>query len=175
MTSPTVLTDADFAHAASVEILGLTGASSVSLAANASAAGIATINVGAGDTSVSDVNTGKLTLNAAGLGPGHTLTLADSTTDTVTNLTGNLSATGDSAALTVTATGGTALAIATGSASASITDNVVAGGGLTVDAAAMAAANTLTLKGSAPETVINLAGNIAAGSLTGALTWPRPA
>ena len=132
-------------------------------------AGIATINVGAGDTSVSDVNTGKLTLNAAGLGVGATLTLADSTTDTITNLTWNLSAAGDSAALTVTATVATALNIVTGSAAASITDNDL-GGSVIVDAAAMSAANILTLKGLAPETVINLAGNIAAGSLTGALT-----
>ena len=169
MTSSATLTDADFAHVESVELLGLNDASSVSLAANALAAGIATINIGAGNTSVIDVNTGKLTLNAAGLGAGATLTLADLTTDTVTNLTGNLSATGDSAVLTVTVTGGTALNIATGSAAASITDNA-SGGSVTLDAAAMAAANTLALKGSAPETVINLAGNIAAGSLTGALT-----
>ena len=120
-----MLTDADFAHVASVETPWVERCEQRQSGANASSGGIATINVGAGDTSVFDANMGKLMLNAAGLGPGHTLTLADPTTDTVTNLTGNLSATGDSAALTVTVDGRTALAIATGSASASITDNVL--------------------------------------------------
>ena len=60
--------------------------------------------MGTGTANITDSNTGALTVNAAALA-GNTLTLADSTADTVTNLTGNLSATGDTATLTVTATG----------------------------------------------------------------------
>ena len=170
MTSllPTTVTDADLAHAASIEILGLTGASTVTLGTNASLAGISTVNVGNGTTSITDSNAATLTVNAAALGAGNLLSLAGSTANTVTNLTGNLAATGKTGALTVTATGGTALNIATGSAATSITDSAL-GGSVMVDATALGAANTLTLKGSATETVIDLVGNVAATTLTGAL------
>ena len=63
----------------------------------------------------------------------------------------------------------TASPITTGSAATSITDNFNSDT-VTVNAAALAQNTALTLSGSAAETVTGLVGNIAAGSLTGALT-----
>jgi hypothetical protein len=158
LTSAATLSDTDFAHAQAIEILGLTGASSLSLGPNASAAGIATVVTGNGVTSITDTNSKALTVNAAALPGGTMLTLAGSTPYTVTGLQGNLTATGDSGALTVTATGTTAQTIATGSGNTSITDN--AAGSVTVDATALGT-NTLTLAGTAAKTVNNLTGNVA--------------
>ena len=61
------------------------------------------------------------------------------------------------------------IAITTGSAATSITDNFGTDT-VTVTATALAQNTTLTLAGSAAETVTGLVGDIAAGSLTGALT-----
>jgi hypothetical protein len=168
LTSPAILTDADFAHIQSIQIVGLTGASSVTLGPNASAGGLGTVVTGNGATNVTDSNSGTLTINAAALGAGNVLTLAGSTADTVTNLTGNLAVGSDTGALTVTATGTAAQTVATGSANTSIADSA-AGGGVTVDATALGT-NTLTLTGSAAGTVNNLAGNVVATGLSGALT-----
>jgi hypothetical protein len=168
LTSAATLGDADFAHVQAVEILGLTGASGVTLGTNASAAGIKTVVVGAGPTSIADSNSGTLAVNAAGLGAGNLLTLTGSTALTVSSLTGNLNATGDTGALSVTATGTAAQNIATGSGAASIADSA-AGGSVVVDATALGA-GTLTLSGSAAETVNNLAGSVVATALSGALT-----
>ena len=60
-------------------------------------------------------------------------------------------------------------AITTGSAATSITDNFGTDT-VTVTATALAQNTDLTLAGSAAETVTGLVGDIAAGSLTGALT-----
>ena len=136
LTSPATLTDADFAYAQSTEILGLNGASVVTLGGNASKAGIGTVVTGNGATSITDTNSGTLTVNAAALGAGNMLTLAGPTAMTVTGLTGNLNAAGDSGALTVTATGAAAQTIATGSGPMSIADSA-AGGSVTVDATAL--------------------------------------
>jgi len=167
LTSRATLTDADFAHFQMIEILGLTGASSVSLGANALADGLGTINVGAGNTNIADSNSGSLIVNAASLAAGETLTVTGSTSLTIKNLAGNLNAAGDTGALTVTATGTSLQSIATGSAAISVADST-AGGGVTVDATALGA-GALTLSGSATETVDNLSGSIAATSLSGAL------
>ena len=61
------------------------------------------------------------------------------------------------------------IAITTGSAATSITDNF-SSDTVTVNATALAQNTALTLAGSAAETVTGLVGDIAAGSLTGALT-----
>jgi autotransporter passenger strand-loop-strand repeat protein len=169
MTSPVMLTDADFAHFQSIETLGLTGASSVTLGANASADGLGTFITGVGATSVIDSNTGTLTVNAAALGTGNMLTLSGPTADTVTNLTGNMSAASETGTLTVTATGTTAQTIATGSGNISIADSTT-GSSVTVNGAALASTSTLNLTGSRPETVTNFsAGTINAAGLSGAL------
>ena len=61
------------------------------------------------------------------------------------------------------------IAITTGSAATSITDNC-SSDTVTVNATALAQNTALTLAGSAAETVTGLVGNINAGSLTGALS-----
>ena len=63
----------------------------------------------------------------------------------------------------------TRISITTGSAATSITDNFGTDT-VTVNATALAQNTALTLAGSAAETVTGLVGDIAAGSLTGALT-----
>ncbi|WP_296715188.1 Ig-like domain-containing protein [Rhodoblastus sp.] len=175
------LTDADFANvrlggltlpsgatANSTKMtLTLSGASAVTLGTNASNAKISAIGVGNGNTSITDSNPGTLTVNGAALGSGKTLTLTGSGPVTVTGLTGNLDASGDSGALTITATGTTPQTVKTGSGAIAIADSA-AGGGVTVDATALRS-GTLTLSGSAAETVNNLVGNIAATALSGTL------
>jgi hypothetical protein len=180
-SAPMTLTDADFANvrlgglalpsgttASSTKMaLTLSGASAVTLATNASNAKVSAINVGNGNTSITDSNPGILTVNGAALGSGKTLTLTGSSPATVTGLSGNLDASGDSGVLTITATGKTAQTVKTGSGAISVAASA-AGGGVTVDATALGS-GTLTLSGSATETVNNLVGNIAATALSGAL------
>ena len=89
----------------------------------------------------------------------------------MTGLVGNIAAGSLTGALTVT-TGNAAdngISITTGSGATSITASG-ASDVVTVTATALAENTTLTLAGSAAETVTGLVGNIAAGSLTGALT-----
>ncbi len=162
ITAPAALSDADFAHVQSVQMLALTGASSVALGPKATVAGIAAVVTGAGATTVADSNPGALTINAAALGLGNLLTVTGSTAMTVTNLTGGLNAAKASGALTVTAASASAQAISLGSGAAVVTDSVK-GGSLVIDAAALQA-GTLTLLGAATKTVNNLAGNLLAGA-----------
>jgi hypothetical protein len=116
----------------------LTGASAVTLGANATAAGIKSVIVGTGDSTITDSNAGTLAVNSAAQGASNVLTLAGSTAVTVT----------------------------TGSGSSSIIDNSTSL--LTVNATALAAASTLTLAGAGPVTFTNLAGNLNAAGDTGA-------
>ena len=95
------------------------------------------------------------------------LTLTGSTAATVT-AHGNLIATNDSGALTVTTTG-TTQTVTTGTGNISITDNSTIG--LTVNTANLASASLLSLTGGGPVTVTNGTGNISiADSSTGVLT-----
>ena len=89
----------------------------------------------------------------------------------VTGLVGNITAGTLTGALTVTTGDATdnTIAITTGSAATSITDSFNTDT-VTVNATALAQNTVLTLVGSAAETVTGLVGDIAAGSLTGALT-----
>ena len=201
LTSAATLSDADFAHVKAMQVLGLTGVSYVTLGPDASAAGINTVVTGNGATSITDSNSGALTVNAAALASGGTLTLSGSSAATVTigsgatsivdnsttsltvnaaalaagglltltgsgaatvsNLKGGLNASGETGALTVTATGTAAQSITTGSGNISIADSA-AGGSVNVNAAALAAASTLALTGSAAKTVTNLTGAVVA-------------
>jgi hypothetical protein len=166
MSSATTLTDADFAYFRSIEALGLTGASSVTLGPNALNDGLGTVIVGNGNTSIADNNSGTLKVNATALGAGHVLTPTGSTAESVTGLTGNLNASGESGALTITATGTSAQSITTGSGNMSIADST-GGGSVVVDATALGGSSSLTLTGSRPETVNNfLRGTINASGLT---------
>jgi len=114
-----------------------------------------TVVTGSGNTSITDSDR-ALAVNAAALGAGALLTLAGSSADLVTGLTGNLSATSDSGALGVTTGATTALSIATGT-------------GLSlIDASAMTSGDTLTLTG-AHNAELTVGGNLAAGRDAGAL------
>ena len=159
MTSAGTLTDGDFAHLQAIQVLGLTGASSVTLGSNAAAAGLATVNAGAGATSITDTNP-ALTVNAASLGAGNALTLAGSTAYTVTGTTGNVLDTG-TGALNVTEAGAATQNVAIGSGAATITNAAAA---VIVDATA---GGPVTLLGAGTKTVNNLTGSV---SITGAAT-----
>ena len=89
----------------------------------------------------------------------------------VTGLIGNIAAGSLTGALTVTTGDATdnTISITTGSAATSITDSFNTDT-VTVTATALAQNTALTLIGSAAEVVTGLVGDIAAGSLTGALT-----
>jgi hypothetical protein len=157
MTAPATLADADFAHAHNLLTLALTGASSVTLGASAAAAGIADVATGNGATSITDSNTGTLNVNAGALAAAALLTLSGSEKFTVTGLQGNLAATNVTAALNVTTAAASALSIATG------------GGTDTITASAMTQGETLALTGSHAATV-TVGGNLAASAYTGKLT-----
>ena len=94
-----------------------------------------------------------------------------SAAEVVTGLIGDIAAGTLTGALTVTTGDATdnTISITTGSAATSITDNFNTDT-VTVNATALAQNTALTLVGSAAETVTGLVGDIAAGSLTGALT-----
>ena len=111
----------------------MTGASSVTLGPNASLAGIKSVTPGTGNTTITDSNSGTLTINAAALGAGNTLTLAGSTAVTVTGLTGNLDATGDTRHAHRDRHGRDAVQVATGTGLTTITDST-SGSTVTVDA-----------------------------------------
>ena len=112
-----------------------------------------------------------VTVDATTLANNTTLTLVGSAAEVVSGLIGNITASSLTGALTVTTGDATdnTIAITTGSAATSITDNFGTDT-VTVTATALAENTTLTLAGSAAETVTGLVGDIAAGSLTGALT-----
>ena len=171
MTAAATLTDANFLHASSVETLRLTGASTVTLGVNAASAGIVNVITGAGATSVTDSNGIMLNVNAAALANNIALTLVGSAAEAVTGLIGNITAGSLTGALTVTTGDATdnTISITTGSAATSITDSFNTDT-VTVNATALAQNTALTLVGSAADTVTGLVGDIAAGSLTGALT-----
>ena len=112
-----------------------------------------------------------VTVDATTLANNTTLTLVGSAAEVVSGLIGNITASSLTGALTVTTGDATdnTIAITTGSAATSITDNFNTDT-VTVTATALAQNTTLTLAGSAAETVTGLVGDIDAGSLTGALT-----
>ena len=154
------LTDGDFAHMRSIQTLGLPGASSVALGPNASAAGIRTVDLlagAAGTTSIADGNAGSLAVDAAGLSAGDTLALSGSASEIVSNLAGNVDATGLTGSLMVLSTGTGSLSIATGSAPAMVDSKLAAG-------------QTLTLTGAGPVAVNGLAGDLNAAGETGSLS-----
>ena len=131
LTAAATLTDADFAHMHGVHTLELSGASSATLGADASAAGVAVVNAGAGATSITDTLATALTVGAAAL--GGTLTLAGKAIFTVAGLTHNLAAGAATGKLTVTATGASPQTIVLGSNADALTaahgGDVITGGG----------------------------------------------
>ncbi len=103
MTGAAIVTDADFAHVAAVQVLGLAGASGVTLGTNAANAGVATVTTGAGATSVT-ASGQSLTIDASAMAAGQTLTLAGSSAEQVT-AAANVDARGETGALSLTVTG----------------------------------------------------------------------
>lgn len=167
MTAAVALTDTDFATSQSIETLGLTDASTVTLGINANTAGIINVVTGAGATNLTSTDISLLNVNAAALAENTLLTLAGNTAKVVTGLVGNLQASGQTSVTTGNALDN-GISITTGSAVTSITANG-AGDQILTNAAALADNITLTLIGSADETVTGLIGDIVASDMTGAL------
>jgi Ca2+-binding RTX toxin-like protein len=172
MTAAATLTDTDFLHATSIETLGLTGASTVTLSTNAATTGITNVTTGNGATSLTTTATGPtaLTIDATALANNTALTLVGSAAETVSGLIGNITASSLTGALTV-ATGDATdntISVTTGSAATSITDSF-ATDTVTVNATALADNTALTLSGAAGFTVTGLKGDLTATSVSGAL------
>jgi hypothetical protein len=157
LTAPATPADADFAHTHNILTLALTGASTVSLGASATAAGIGAVTTGKGATIIADGNAGTLNVDASALAAGALLTFSGSESFAATGLIGNVAATSVAGALNVT-TGTGSLSIATGAGSNNI------------NATALGLNNTLTMTGSTKAIVSTLTGNLAAGSYAGNLT-----
>ena len=125
------LNDADFANVHGVHMLKLGRASSTTLDADASKAGIAAVKTGAGATSITDTLGKALTIGAAAL--GATLTLAGKAKFTVAGLKQNLAAGAATGKLTVTTMGKSPHTIALGSGADTLTamhgGDVITGGG----------------------------------------------
>ena len=163
MTAPVTLNSGAFTNVSGVQSLQLSGASAVTLGADAAAAGIVNVIAGNGTTSITDSNGVGLTVNATALADNIGLSLSGSAGFTVTGLQGDLTATSVSGALNVTtAAVASGLSIATGSGSNTIT------------ASALTTGQGLTLTGSSAATVTLNAGastgNLAGGTYTGNLT-----
>ena len=77
---------------ACIETLRLTGASTITLGANAASAGIVNVITGNGATSITDSNGVTLNVNAAALANNIALTLVGSAAEIVTGLIGNITA-----------------------------------------------------------------------------------
>jgi Ca2+-binding RTX toxin-like protein len=170
MTAAATVSDGNFAHATSIETLGLTGASTVTLGSNSSTAGISNVVTVAGATSITDSNGVALNVNATALANNTALTLVGSAAETVTGLIGDIAAgslTGTLNVATGDATDNT-ISITTGSAATSITD-AFASDTVTVNATALADNTALILSGAAGFTVTGLQGDLTASSVSGAL------
>ena len=117
-------TDADFRGMTGIQTLTLTGVSTVVLGANANTAGIATVNVGDGNTSITSTVVSALTVNAAAFaGENDTLTLASTAAVTVTGLNGDITAAGSTGTLNVSLSNAVdnAHSVTTGSGATTIT------------------------------------------------------
>ena len=118
MTAPVTLNSGDFANVSAVQSLQLTGASTVTLGADAATAGIVNVLTGSGATSITDSNGVTLNVTATALAQNTALTLTGSAAEVVSGLVGDIAAGSLTGALTVT-TGDAAdngISITTGSA-----------------------------------------------------------
>jgi hypothetical protein len=172
----TVLTLAGLAAGTVTGLVGdinagsLNGALSVTTG-NAIDNGIA-ITTGTGATLISASGASDVvTVDATALAENAALTLVGSAAEIVTGLVSNINAGTLTGTLSVTTGDATddGIAITTGSAASSITDNF-SSDTVTVNATALAQNTVLTLSGSAAEIVTGLVGDINAGSLTGTLS-----
>ena len=76
MIAAVTLNSGDFANVTSVQTLQLTGANTITLGADAAAAGIVNVITGAGATSITDSNGVALNVTATALADNVALTLA---------------------------------------------------------------------------------------------------
>ena len=178
MTAAATLVDNDFATAgtrliSSIETLGLTGASIVTLGARANDAGIVNVVTGTGATTINRSGVlAALNVNAAALPDNTVLTLTGTSAEIVANLVGNITASALDGTLTVTTGDSTvdnAISITTGTAATLIT-GTAANDTVSVNTLTLAQNTALTLAGAAAEVVTNLVGDVQASALTGALT-----
>ena len=152
MTAAATLTDASFLHAASIETLRLTGASTITLGANAASAGLVNVTTGSGATSITELQRRHAQCRCHDAGREHGADADRLGAETVTDLVGNITASSLTGALSVT-TGDAAddgIAITTGSAATTVTDNF-SNDTVAVTATALAQNTNLTLAGSAAE------------------------
>lgn len=168
LTDAGAIVDASFTNTTNVETLRLTGASTVTLAAKAYAAGVVAIETRAGATDVNNQASAK-TINAAAIVDNIDLTLSGTGNNVVNNLEGNIVSTStgtldvdfkdiaDNAATVQTGTAATTLTVLTG-------DTV------TTDASMMADNIALILDGSGSHVVNNLVSDLAGNTVTGTIT-----
>ena len=102
MTAPVTLNSGDFANVSGVQSLQLTGASAVTLGADAATAGIVNVLTGSGATSIADSNGVTLNVTATALVQNTALTLTGSAAEVVSGLVGDVAAGSLTGALTVT-------------------------------------------------------------------------
>ncbi len=129
MTAAVTLGDGDFAHVSGVQSLQLTGASTITLGADAASAGFVNVTTGSGATSITDSNGITLNVDATALSDNVVLSLSGTAGFTVTGLQGDLAASAVSGALNVTtAAVASGLSIATGSGANTITASALTAG-----------------------------------------------
>jgi Bacterial Ig-like domain len=157
ITTPAILSDADFSRIYNVPDLILTGASVVTLGVKAASAGISAVSAGNGATSVADSNLGTLAVDASAIPTGVALNLSGTESFNITGLSGNLMATNVTGSLGVETLATPNLSIAAGA------------GFNTIDASALTQGETLTLTGSHAASVM-LGGNLSAGAYMGNLS-----
>ena len=164
-------TDADFAGVTGFQALTLTGASTVVLGTNANTAGIATVNAGNGNTSITSTVVASLAINAnAFVGQDDTLTVASTAAVTITNLDGDLAAAGSTGAMSAsfknavddahaftTGSGNTTVSGAGATDTITVTSNILEAG-------------SLTISGAAAVTATSVLENVDASGSTGAVT-----
>jgi VCBS repeat-containing protein len=170
MISGVTLNAGDFTNVSNVQTLSLIGPNTVTLGADAAAAGVTKVITGSGATSITDSNGVTLNVDASALTANTGLTLAGSASEIVTGLIGDIAAASLTGALTVT-TGNAidnTISIVTGSATTSITDNST-GDTVSVNATALADNILLTTSGAANFTVTGLRGDLDATGVGGAL------
>lgn len=130
------------------------------------------ISAGSGSMSIMGTAAGdQVNVDATALAQAKELTLSGASAMSVTQLTGNLTATGLSGALTVTTgdAADNAISILTGTGNTTVVGSA-ADDTVDVNATSLAGAATLTLSGSATFSVIGLSGDLDASAVTGAVT-----
>jgi hypothetical protein len=168
--------ESQFSNVSSVEQVVLNGASSFSLGTSSQTVGVDKVFTGSGTTEVSTTIDGyDLEVEANSLANNTSLSLSGSSASNdfvVTNLKGDLVASGTSGSLSVTTGDNTAdntISITIGSGATTITGGA-GGDTLSIDAALALENSNLTLAGSSNEVVTNLVGDISATYLSGSLT-----